>query len=88
MPPARTHFWLDAARGIGALVETEEYVLELVHAGIGEEQRRVARGHQRTRGDDLVALGGEEIQELLAYFLTFHVLVLCVVATGRHPACP
>ncbi len=32
--------------GVGAFVETEEDILELVHAGIGKEQGRVAGRHQ------------------------------------------
>ena len=40
---------------IGTLVETEENVLELVHPGVGKQQRRVVVWHQRARGDDLMA---------------------------------
>ena len=56
---------------VGALVEAEEHVLELVHAGVGEQQRRVVVRHQRAGGNDLVALGGEEVEELLADFGSF-----------------
>jgi hypothetical protein len=37
------------ARGarVIALLAAEEDVLELVHAGVGEEQRRIARGNER-----------------------------------------
>ena len=58
--------------GVGALVEAEEDVLELVHARIGEQQGRVFMGHQRAGGHNLVALGGEEFKELLADFGAFH----------------
>jgi hypothetical protein len=37
---------------VGTLVETEEDVLELVHPGVGEQQRRVLVRHQRT-GDTI-----------------------------------
>jgi hypothetical protein len=33
----------------------EEDILELDHAGVGKQQRRVVAGHQRAAGDDLVA---------------------------------
>ncbi|TLD46759.1 MAG: hypothetical protein FAZ92_00935 [Accumulibacter sp.] len=57
---------------VGPLVETEEDVLELVHAGVGEQQRRIVVRHERTRGNDLVAFGFEEPEELLADFSTLH----------------
>ena len=34
---------------VGPLVEAEEHVLELVHPGVGEQQRRVVAGHHRAR---------------------------------------
>jgi hypothetical protein len=46
------------ARGgavVGPLVEAQEHVLELVHAGVGEQQRRVVAGHDRARRDDLIS---------------------------------
>jgi hypothetical protein len=57
---------------VGPLVETEEDVLELVHAGVGEQQRRVGMRHQGTRSDNLVAFGGEELEELVADFSAGH----------------
>ena len=47
---ARAHALLRGrgARIIAALA-AQEYVLELVHAGIGKQQRRVIRRHQRRR---------------------------------------
>ena len=54
-------------RGDGAVVgpplDAGEDVLELHHAGVGEHQRRIVARHERTRGDDLVAVPGEELQE-------------------------
>ena len=58
--------------GVGTLVEAEEDVLELVHAGVGEQQRRIVVRHQRAGGDDLVPLRGEEVEEFLADFGAFH----------------
>ena len=51
-----------------ALFEAEENVLELVHAGVGKEQRRVV-GWDERRGVHLaVLLLNEEVQELAANF--------------------
>ena len=44
-------------------LKPREDVLELHHPGVGEHQRRVVARHQRARGDDLVALAPEELQE-------------------------
>ena len=72
---AGAHAFLRSRRaGVRPLVETEENVLELVHPGVGEQQGRVLVRHQRTGGNDLVALGGEEVEELLADFGAFHEL--------------
>ena len=49
-----------ALRSGRALVRTlftaQEHVLELDHPRVGEEQRRIIDGHQRTRGHDRVPL--------------------------------
>ena len=39
-----------------ALLAAEEQVLELVHAGVGEEQRRIVGRDERRAGDDAVAV--------------------------------
>src|SRR5579863_6803002 len=44
----------------------EEIILELDHSGVSEEQRRIALGNQRRRGDDGMAALGEEVQERLS----------------------
>ena len=46
-----------------ALLDAEEDVLELVHAGVGEQQRGVVRRHERGGVDDLVSVLGEVAQE-------------------------
>ena len=51
-----------------ALVLAEEHVLELHHAGVGEQQRRVVAGHERARGHDLVPALVEKLQEQRAQF--------------------
>jgi hypothetical protein len=53
---------------VSALVGAQEHVLELDHAGVGEQQRRVVGRHQRARGHDLVSLAGKKIQKVLADF--------------------
>ena len=52
----------------------QEDVLELVHAGVGEQQRRILRGQQRTGGDRRVAALNEKVDELATDFLAglFH----------------
>jgi hypothetical protein len=57
---------------VAALVEAEKDILELVHPGVGEQQRGVVVRHQRAGGHDLVAFRGEEVEELLADFGAFH----------------
>jgi len=48
---------------IGALLHAGEKVLELNHAGVGEHQRRVVAWHERRRGDDLVPVLLEIVEE-------------------------
>ena len=53
---------------VTGLFAAEEDVLELHHAGIGEQQGRVTRGHQRTGGHDGMAPGAKVIEESAADF--------------------
>ena len=70
---AGTHTLLAACgAGVGPLVKAEKNVFELVHPGVGEQQRRVAVRHQRARGHHGVALAGEEVEELLADLAAVH----------------
>ena len=48
---------------VRALLAADEHVLELVHAGVGEEERGVAVRDDRARRHGSVAAGGEEIDE-------------------------
>ena len=57
---------------VGPLVVAEKDVLELHHAGVGEQQRRVVAGHQRRGGHDGVPLGSKVVEEFLADFSAFH----------------
>src|SRR5581483_894112 len=57
---------------VAALVAAGEHVLELHHAGIGEQQRRVVAGHQRAGGHHGVVLAAEILQETGAEFVAVH----------------
>ncbi len=50
----------------------QEHVLELVHPGVGEEQRRVVVGHERRAGHDAVAVPLEVLEERRANLLGGH----------------
>ncbi len=49
-----------------ALFLAQEHVLELVHPGVGEQQRGIVRGDERRAADHAVATLGEIIEKLLA----------------------
>ncbi len=51
---------------VAALVDAQEHVLELDHAGIDEQQRRIVARHERRTRHERVALGDEVIEELAA----------------------
>src|SRR5690606_10779327 len=57
---------------VGPGVLAGEDVLELDHAGVGEEQRRVIARHQRRRRHDLVPFRLEKGQEFLTDLGGFH----------------
>ena len=59
-------------RGVFALFIAQEDVLELHHAGIGEQQCRVVARHQRGARDDLVAVLAKKAQERLAELVARH----------------
>ena len=58
---------------IGPLVLAEKYFLELHHARIGEQQRRIVGGNEGARRHDRMAVRLEEFKKLLSYFATFHI---------------
>ena len=49
-----------------AALRAQKDVLELVHAGVGEQQRRIAGGHERRARHDAVALRAEVVEKALA----------------------
>ena len=58
--------------GIGALFLAEEAVLELVHAGVGEQQGRVIARDQGAGGNASMSLLFEEAEEGFTDFCAFH----------------
>ncbi len=46
-------------------VQPQENILELVHPGIGKQQRRIIVWHQRTTGDDLMSFTMEKVEKRL-----------------------
>ena len=73
--------------GIGALVEPEEDVLELVHAGVREEKRRVVPRDNGARMYDRVTFAGVEVQKGPSNVSDFHNLRLrCDLEFGGRSA--
>ena len=58
--------------GVVALFETLEDLLELVHAGVGEEQGGVVGRQQGTAADDAMAAGVEEVEKTLTDIVAGH----------------
>jgi hypothetical protein len=48
--------------------QSQEYILELIHPGVGEEQGLVANGDYRRTGDKLVVLTFEKVYKAVSYF--------------------
>jgi len=61
-----------------ALFEAQESILKLVHAGVGEQQRRVVGRNQRGTAHHAVAARGEEIEEALSDLVTCHFFIVAV----------
>ena len=53
---------IDSA-GVRTAALTEEHVLELVHTGIGEQQRRIVRRYKRRRAHECMPSLAEEVDE-------------------------
>ena len=58
--------------GTGPWLQAQKHVLELVHTGVGEQQRGIVRGDQRTAGDASVLLRCKVSEESLANVEGFH----------------
>ncbi|CCJ89598.1 hypothetical protein BN132_1526 [Cronobacter turicensis 564] len=79
--------------GIITLVETKEYILELVHPGVGKQQSRVIIRDQRATGDYLVSLAMEKVEKrltdlsgALAHNYPEIKLTKCVTRVAQHAA--
>src|SRR5688572_11481443 len=55
-----------------ALLHPEKHVLELVHARVGEQQRRIVRRNQRGAANRSMPARGKVVEELLAYLVACH----------------
>src|SRR5262249_27247574 len=62
--------------GVRALLAPEKHILELIHAGVYEKQRRVFRRNQRGAFNDSVVAVGEEFKESPANLIAGHEAVL------------
>ena len=70
---------------VGARAGAQEHVLELVHAGIGEQQRGiVGRHHRRARHQRVLALH-EVVEEVLADLARVLSVLVNIALNGRHP---
>jgi hypothetical protein len=70
---AGAHALLRARRAlVAARLGAGEHVLELHHAGVGEQQRRVVRRHERARRHGGVALAGKELEKRATNLGGFH----------------
>src|SRR5690606_27566430 len=70
---AGTHALLAAGgAAVGALLQAQETILELIHPGVGEQQGRVVRRNQRTGRDTGMAFFFEKTEEGFTDFCAFH----------------
>ena len=65
-------FLRGSGAGVIACFEALKDLLELVHAGVGEEQRRVVGGQQGTAADDAMPAGMEEVEKTLTDIVAGH----------------
>ena len=66
-----------------ALFEAQEDVLELIHPGVGEEQRGISMRHQRRAAHTFVPLALKEAQEHLANLTPAESVLLMPARGGR-----
>ena len=65
-------FLTGGGTGVGALVETKEDVLELVHTSIGEEQGGIVTRNHRARANNRMSFAFEELQIGSTNICDFH----------------
>src|SRR6266550_318212 len=81
--PADAHHLLRGGRArVLSPFPSEEEVLELVHAGIREEQGRIVGGDQGRAGDDAMAVLLEMLQERRADFVRGHRVYCMALDSG------
>jgi hypothetical protein len=66
------HFLRRRRARVLAPLAAEKHVLELIHSGVGEQQRRIVSRHKRRAGDDLVAVLCKMFEERRANFVRGH----------------
>ena len=66
LPASADAFLARCGRSVVALLEAKENVLELVHPGVGEEQRGIVRGDERRAAHDAMAALLKKSQKCLA----------------------
>ena len=71
-------FLAGGGAAVGALFVAEEDILELVHAGVGKQQRRIVEGDQGGAGNDLVTVALEELRKASRISLLLANSVSCV----------
>jgi len=69
LAPGADAFLASGSAAVIALLEAEKHVLELIHSGVGEEQRRIIGGDKRARADNAMAALLEESQKGFADFV-------------------
>src|SRR5262245_8339180 len=71
--PTHAHALLGTRRAVViAPLFAQEHVLELVHPGVREEQRRVIGRDERRGGDDAVPVACEVVEEALSNLVAGH----------------
>src|SRR3989338_4115227 len=68
----RPHAFLARRRAPVRDVAAQKLLLELVHAGAREKERRVVLRHERVARDYLVGLGAEKFQKQPSYLVSLH----------------
>src|SRR2546430_2352435 len=69
--------------GIVALFQSKKNILELIHAGVGEQKRRIVSRHQRGAAYDTMPLSREVAQKLRANLVSSHDQLLVSQARER-----
>src|SRR5439155_12377256 len=86
---AHAHALLRRGRAlVVALLPAEKHVLELIHPGVGEEERRIVRRHERRAGHGAVLLALEKREKRRPDVLGLHGSYFSRTDRDRVPAGP